>query len=131
MGYSYSGKDYQKQLTSKTPKDTAAIRRDVLDKEDKLNDKFSVIAKLKPYWQDFKDSFAMIKDYVSGNYKAVPFHVIAALAGALIYVLCPIDLIPDAIPVFGYVDDVGVFTLALKIATIDLDKYREWKKTHP
>jgi uncharacterized membrane protein YkvA (DUF1232 family) len=36
-----------------------------------------------------------------------------ALIGSLLYVVSPIDLIPDIIPVFGFVDDLLVVTLGL------------------
>src|SRR5262249_30732376 len=32
--------------------------------------------------------------------------------GALFYLLLPLDLIPDAIPVFGYIDDFGMLCAA-------------------
>jgi uncharacterized membrane protein YkvA (DUF1232 family) len=35
---------------------------------------------------------------------------------AVLYVISPIDLIPDVIPVIGWLDDVGVVTLLLSIA---------------
>ncbi len=35
------------------------------------------------------------------------------LGAALLYLLCPIDFIPDAIPVVGWLDDLGVLALAL------------------
>jgi uncharacterized membrane protein YkvA (DUF1232 family) len=35
------------------------------------------------------------------------------IVGALLYFLSPIDLIPDTIPVLGYVDDLAVLTLAV------------------
>jgi uncharacterized membrane protein YkvA (DUF1232 family) len=36
-----------------------------------------------------------------------------ALIGSLFYVISPIDLIPDIIPVFGFIDDLLVVTLGL------------------
>ena len=39
----------------------------------------------------------------------------------LIYIICPIDLIPDLIPVVGWLDDVGVLAYLVKIA---LDHFR-------
>jgi uncharacterized membrane protein YkvA (DUF1232 family) len=40
---------------------------------------------------------------------------VAALL-AVLYVVSPIDLIPDVIPVLGWLDDVGMVTLLLSIA---------------
>lgn len=121
--------DLRNQLHGKTPQDTETIQGEVVDKEEKLNVLFGTVEKLKPYWQDFKDCFAMIKDYIVGDYREVPFRTIAGLAGALIYVLSPLDLIADFIPIIGYADDVAVFALAIKLAGSDLAKYRVWKAT--
>lgn len=43
-----------------------------------------------------------------------------ALIAGLAYAISPLDLIPDAIPVFGWFDDLVVLTLALRHA-LDLD----------
>ena len=39
----------------------------------------------------------------------------AIAVGALLYFLNPIDLIPDSIPVFGYLDDFAVMSLAVSM----------------
>ena len=56
-----------------------------------------------------------------------PWTTIAALTGALIYVLSPIDLVFDFLPVVGFLDDAVVIGLAIKLAQPDLKKYRDWK----
>jgi uncharacterized membrane protein YkvA (DUF1232 family) len=45
-----------------------------------------------------------------------PGKVKLAAAAAFLYLISPIDLIPDFIPVLGLLDDVGVVTLLLSIA---------------
>ena len=39
------------------------------------------------------------------NYKKIPFGTIAAVVASLLYFVSPIDVIPDFIPVIGYIDD--------------------------
>ena len=52
-----------------------------------------------------RDALAYFRDRsVSGWHKLVGVLAIA-------YVISPIDLIPDAIPVIGWMDDVGVIAL--------------------
>ena len=72
--------------------------------------------------------FQMIKDYFCGEYKEVPVGTIAAVIGTLLYVLSPVDLIPDIIPVVGYLDDAAVFAMCMKLTEYDLDKYRRFKE---
>ena len=46
--------------------------------------------------------------------RSVPFGVRAALVGLLLWLLSPIDLIPEFIPVLGPLDDVVVAVLVLR-----------------
>ena len=69
----------------------------------------------------------MLKDYKVGIYKDVPWFTIASVVFALLYVLNPLDIIPDFIPGFGYVDDASVLALALRFIESDLHKYLDWK----
>lgn len=107
------------------------IQGEVLDKEEKLTGLFSTVEKLKPYWEDFKTIFAMLRDTIAGEYTEVPWGTVAALAGVLLYVLTPIDLVPDVIPIFGFADDAAVLALAIKCCGSDIAKYKAWKAKHP
>jgi uncharacterized membrane protein YkvA (DUF1232 family) len=46
---------------------------------------------------------------------------------AIIYFVNPFDLIPDFIPVIGYLDDVAVIALAVASIHNDLDDFRAWE----
>ena len=48
----------------------------------------------------------------------------------VLYVLNPLDLIPDLIFGFGLVDDAGVVALCLKLVESDLHRYAAWKELH-
>jgi len=50
--------------------------------------------------------------------RAVPVGVRIWLGVLLVYLISPIDLIPDFIPVLGYADDALVVAIALRFATI-------------
>jgi len=104
--------------------------RKVLDKESDIEEKFSNNSSLKKFINDIKLFFSLIRDYVNGSYREVPWYSIAAIVAALLYVLSPIDLIPDFIPVIGYVDDALVVAACLKMVQTDLDDYRTWKETN-
>ncbi|MBO4524228.1 MAG: DUF1232 domain-containing protein [Spirochaetia bacterium] len=68
----------------------------------------------------------MLRDYISGKYRDVPVRTIAAIVGALVYLLCPADMIPDFIPGIGYIDDAGVLAACIRMVKYDLDKYQDF-----
>lgn len=57
----------------------------------------------------------MVDSYVKKDYTDVPLTSIISAVAALVYVLSPIDLIPDGIPIVGYLDDVAVILFVLKL----------------
>ena len=51
--------------------------------------------------------------YIAGRDPRVPWYVKLAAVAVAAYALSPIDLIPDFIPVLGYLDDVIILPVAL------------------
>lgn len=88
---------------------------------------FGRAKQLFAYCKDIMNILAMLRDYTSGAYTEVPWRVIAALTGAVVYVFSPIDLVPDLIPIFGFADDATVFAAVLSFARIDINAYLSWK----
>ena len=72
----------------------------------------------------------LIRDYVTGRYKTIPWWAITATAFTLLYVFNPFDLVPDMVPGFGYLDDATVVTTCLALISHELVKYGRWKKKH-
>lgn len=91
-----------------------------------LLDKVPVLGK---YISAVPSMISMIKSFVNGSYRAVPFTSIAAIAAALIYLLNPIDVIPDFIPLVGFIDDAFVLDLCMRMINKDLEAYRRWKES--
>ena len=75
--------------------------------------------------------FDLVKDYKNGIYKKSPTGTIVAAISALVYVIDPFDLIPDAIPGIGVLDDAAVVFACVKFIKVDLDNYKKWLEKHP
>ena len=101
--------------------------KETLGREDEIKKLFKRVKVLAKYFNDLCEIFELLRDRVAGVYRATPWTTIAALTGALIYVLSPIDLILDFIPGIGFLDDAIVIGLAIRLALPDLEKYRAWK----
>lgn len=99
----------------------------LLERQKAIEDKVKNSGKLKRFGTDIHLMFSLIRDYWRGDYRAIPWKSIAAIAGALLYVMNPLDLIPDLIFGFGLLDDAGVVALCLKLVESDLHKYAAWK----
>ncbi len=123
----FSKDDAKEQLSKKQEEFEEKDVDVVIEQEEKIKSKFENKGKLHRYIDDVKILFSLIRDYANGSYREVPFNIIAAIGGALLYVLSPIDLIPDFIPVVGYLDDAAVVAFCLNLIEKDLISYKVWK----
>lgn len=82
---------------------------------------------LEGVWSKMVLLFAVSKDYVNGDYTEIPKKSIIAILGGLIYFLSPIDIVPDFVPVLGFIDDIFVLNLVYRQVLKDLEKYKTWK----
>ena len=71
---------------------------------------------------------SMLRSYFKREYKDIPIGTLISIISALLYWLAPADVIPDVIPVAGYVDDATVVAACLKLINSDLKEYKEWKE---
>lgn len=101
----------------------------VVNSEAEIDKKLSGQKALRALMEHGRLLFQLVKDYFTGRYREVPYWAIGAAALALFYVLSPVDMIPDFIPVIGFLDDATVLAFCLKLLETELDKYREWRKT--
>ena len=82
---------------------------------------------LDRFLDDIRLMLAMVGAYVSRRYREIPIGTITAVAGTLLYVLAPLDFIPDFIPAAGLIDDAAVVRACLKLVGYDIRKFRAWK----
>ena len=94
----------------------------------KLEKKLKVIPKVGDKLAMVPIMISLIKGYIKREYTDIPLGSIIATISALIYWVSLIDLIPDAIPVFGYLDDAAVIGVCLKLIGNDIEDYQKWRK---
>ncbi len=76
---------------------------------------------------DFRALVRLVVAYARGNYRDIPPDALALVVAGLLYVVSPIDLIPDSIPGIGIVDDAVVVGWVIKTVREELDAFRAWE----
>src|SRR5207248_11034456 len=80
-------------------------------------------------WPYFQTMLRLIRAYYRGEYHEVTESTLVILIAAVIYVVSPLDVIPDAIPAIGFLDDATVVALAVQRTRQDLDDFMLWEIT--
>lgn len=99
----------------------------LIDNEEKIEKKLAGANSLSKYVEICKIMIGMVKDMKRGTYTSVPWLVIATIVMVLLYVLNPLDIVPDFIPGVGYIDDLAVLSLGMGWIETDIHKYLDWK----
>ena len=115
-------KNYDRMLRYTKGKDFNAYINDeaIRDKIDKA------YPALKSALKNVRVLYSLFKDTVDGKYKLPPASV-AMIGGGLLYFILPTDLIPDFIPVIGYLDDLAVLTTIMNMLNTEIREYRVWR----
>jgi len=119
--------DIKKEFEERKKNTTEDDLKKALEHENEIKEK-SQKGVLAKFWEEIQLMFSLLKDYWNGDYREVSWGTIASIIVALLYILSPIDLIPDFIPVIGLADDAMVVALCLKLIYEDLEKYKKFKK---
>ena len=122
-----SEEEAREELESQSRKVNSDDVQKVLSRKEDIEDKFKKSGYLNRFINDLKLMFSMIQDYWNGDYREVPWMTIAAVVAALLYVLSPIDLIPDFIPGVGLIDDAAVVAACLNLIQSDFEAYKAYK----
>ncbi len=108
--------------------------KSTIDDEDKfekliqrLEKKLKLIPRVGEYVSDIASLVSLVRSYIKKEYTDIPLGVIISIVSTLIYIVSPFDLLHDAIPVIGYVDDLILLGFVLKMIHSDVDEYRNWR----
>ena len=78
----------------------------------------------KAWYGDFK----LLYDMITDKHFYIDKATYVAIAGALTYVVFPIDIIPDFILGAGYIDDIFVVGIAMQNIADEITRYKAYKE---
>jgi uncharacterized membrane protein YkvA (DUF1232 family) len=108
----------------KDPEKSKRLLDDAIKKA-KNKEKFN--GPLVDLWVNLKAVLRLLQAYFSKQYTAIPWGSIVLIVGAVIYFVSPIDLMPDWIPVAGFIDDAAVLMFVIGQIRADLNRFLEWE----
>ena len=123
--------DFDKIINSYQSKVNAedAAPEKVAQEKDKTLDKIKNASALSGLFDNIRTAYDMVSDSVTGKYQGVAKSTLALLAGGLAYLALPLDLVPDFIPVAGWVDDAAVLAWIFKRCADEFQKYKDFKSS--
>jgi uncharacterized membrane protein YkvA (DUF1232 family) len=69
----------------------------------------------------------LVRSFTRGRYRQVSRKSIIIGVATLLYLVLPIDLIPDFIPALGLMDDLSLMAWFIQAFQEELGKYKEWE----
>lgn len=69
----------------------------------------------------------LVRSYAKKEYTDIPYFSVVAIVSALLYLLTPIDMIPDVLPFVGHVDDLAVITFCKTLIETDIKSFVQWR----
>lgn len=86
--------------------------------------KESGFSQIKELMQTF---MRLVRAYMSGEYRNVATKSLIVGVAVLLYLVTPIDIIPDFIPVIGLLDDLSLIAWFVDAFSTEINKFREWE----
>lgn len=71
--------------------------------------------------------FQMLRDWRNGDYPRSQVKTLLLLTAAILYIVMPLDIIPDVILGLGFIDDAGVLGLIWTLIKKELSQYEKWR----
>lgn len=121
--------EIDEEYVERGAKDITEVDLDaVVERAEAVEERFQKSGPLQRLLRDGRLLLGLVRDARYGRYQAVPVWTLSAAGFTLLYVLNPFDMIPDALPLLGMLDDAAVVSACLSLVEQDLRDYRAWKR---
>lgn len=77
-------------------------------------------------WESLQILLRMVRTWLGGRYSPPVVTVLGGIA-ALVYFVDPLDMIPDTVPVLGYLDDTAVISAVVRMNLTAVSRFRNWE----
>jgi len=134
MSKKISGENVKKSSSYKSAKSKAS---EYANDPDKLNDLLDKAARkadsrkgpLAEVWNSLMACLRLLRAYAIGRYQDIPWGSLVSIIATVIYFVMPLDLIPDFLLGFGFIDDAALIGWILGSVKSDIDRFIEWEST--
>ena len=130
-------KEYSERKLKKALNENKEKAKAFLDDDDKMETlfqefekKLKLIPKIGKRASDIAVLLSMLRAYIKKQYTEVSKATILAAIAGLIYVVNPMDVVPEYILGVGVLDDAAVVGIILQAMHMDLNKYKKWQKAN-
>jgi uncharacterized membrane protein YkvA (DUF1232 family) len=90
--------------------------------------KAKLTTKLKAILDDTHTAVALLKAWITGDYRDISTQSIIYLVGGILYFIMPIDAIPDILISVGLLDDISVLGFIFASLTDELTKFKIYQE---
>ncbi len=87
-----------------------------------------IVDKKQSIWKTLPRFQRLLKMRSSKEYTVFPLASTLAIIAFIGYLLVPTDLMPDAIPIIGVLDDTSMLAIVLMLMQLDINKFEEWER---
>ena len=130
-------REYNERKLKKSLNENKEKAKAFLDDDEKMENLFQefekklrLIPKIGKRASDVAVLLSMLQAYIKKQYTDVSIATILAAVAGLIYVVNPMDIVPEYILGVGVLDDAAIVGIILQAMHMDLNKYKKWQKAN-